>query len=84
MAAAALAVVFVGVFPTRTYLEKRAAIATAASELETVEAENASLRDRLDRLDNDDEIERVAREQYGLGAAGPRRSTASCPNSRIR
>jgi len=70
IAVATLAVVFVGIFPTRTYLDQRQRISAASAELEQLEATNAEMQARLDRLDTDEEIERVAREQYGLVKPG--------------
>ena len=70
IAVATLAVVFVGIFPTRTYLDQRNDISQASAELAALEEANAEAEDRLERLDSDDEIERVAREQYGLVKPG--------------
>ncbi len=64
------AVVFVGIIPTRTYLDKRDQIDTASAELAQLEADNAELQAQLDRLDDDAEIERLAREEYGLVKPG--------------
>lgn len=63
---AVLAVLFVGVFPTRAYLAQRDDIAAARSELRQIEAVNAELASRVRALGTRDEVERIAREQYSL------------------
>lgn len=65
------AVVLVGamllmVFPTRTWLQQRTDAAAAEQHLAEVEARNAELEARALRLQTAAEIERIAREQYGL------------------
>ena len=56
----------VGVFPTRALLDQRAALADADARLAAVDARNQELADRVDALQTDAEIERIAREQYNL------------------
>ena len=63
---AAVAALFVGVFPTRAFLTQRRDIANAEAELRTIEATNAELEDRVEALGTNAEIERIAREQYNL------------------
>ena len=70
-ARASLAVVVVGVFvfgvfPTSRYVEKRSELERARTELAGLEAENQELQEQVDRLDDDAEIERVARERYDM------------------
>jgi len=65
-----LAVLVVGVFPTRRYLDQRAAIANASADLQQQTATNDTLQAQADRLQTDQEIERQAREQYGLVKPG--------------
>ena len=65
------AVVLVGamllmVFPTRTWLQQRSDAAVAEQHLAEVEARNAELEQRALRLQTAAEIERIAREQYGM------------------
>ncbi|MGH9037660.1 MAG: FtsB family cell division protein, partial [Acidimicrobiia bacterium] len=72
---AVASVVFVGfvfgaVFPTRTYLAQRREIAAAAERLELFEAQNGRLQSAVDRLQRDDEIERLARSRYNLVRPG--------------
>jgi cell division protein FtsB len=63
---AAIALLFVGVFPTRAFIAQRNAIAAAESELAATEATNAQLEERVAALGTHAEIERLAREQYNL------------------
>ena len=62
----AIAFLFVGVFPTRALLAQRSDIAAAESTLDHLDDRNAELSARVDALGTDDEIERIAREQYHL------------------
>ena len=59
-----------GVFPTRTYLHQRDAIATEEAKLKVLTAENQKLAAKVERLATDAEIERLAREQYNLVRPG--------------
>jgi cell division protein FtsB len=63
-------VLFLAVFPTRTYLAQRASTSAAEERLRVLREENAALEARVDRLHRDDEIERIAREQYNLVRPG--------------
>ncbi|MDQ3946711.1 MAG: septum formation initiator family protein [Actinomycetota bacterium] len=72
---AVASVVFVGfvfgaVFPTRTYLAQRREIAAASERLELFKAQNGRLQSAVDRLQRDDEIERLARSRYNLVRPG--------------
>jgi cell division protein FtsB len=65
------AVVVVGamllmVFPTRTWLQQRSDASAAEQRLAEVEARNKELEQKALRLQTAAEIERIAREQYGL------------------
>ena len=60
-----LAVMAVGVFPTRQFLAQRTEQAQTERELRTLQTENAKLLDDIDSLTSSDAIERVAREQHG-------------------
>ena len=67
----ALAVFLVAVvFPTRTYLSQRDEIASAEEKLAILTAENSKLDARVEQLHTDAEVERLAREQYGLVRPG--------------
>ena len=73
--AAMLAVVLVGllfgfVYPTRTFLDQRNATSSAQTQLELLQAENKKLAQESKLLSSDAEIERLARERYGLVKPG--------------
>ena len=75
MRLALLLVVLVGllfafVYPTRTFLDQRSQTNKAREQLGVLEAENARLARESKRLSTDAEIERLAREQYGLVKPG--------------
>jgi cell division protein FtsB len=70
---AALALVgflFAFVYPTRTYLDQREQIRRAEERLAVLRQQTAALERDSQRLRGDAEIERVAREQYGLVRPG--------------
>lgn len=72
---ATLVVVFAGitmlaVFPARTYFAQRQDLAAASERVQVLSKENAELSDRVKRLHTDEEIERLAREQYDLVKPG--------------
>jgi cell division protein FtsB len=70
--AAVLVVAFllVAVFPTRTLLTQRSETAQARSELADLQASNKALSKRIEELQTDDAIERIAREDYGMVRPG--------------
>lgn len=59
-----------GVFPTRTLLSQREALARTEERLEVLRDQNRRLEDRVELLQTDEEIERLAREQYNLVRPG--------------
>lgn len=61
---------FLAVFPTRTYLAQRDAMADARDRLSLLDEENAALERRAADLQSDAEIERLARERYNLVRPG--------------
>ncbi|MDP9404873.1 MAG: septum formation initiator family protein [Actinomycetota bacterium] len=65
-----IGVLFVAVFPTRTYLAQRRSIETAERRVMVLSTENDKLASRVQRLNTDAEIERLAREQYNLVRPG--------------
>ena len=69
-AVATIAVLAVSVFPTRTWLDQRAALAETSDQLDALDAERDALTARLRQLDSDAEIELIARSQYGLVLPG--------------
>jgi cell division protein FtsB len=58
------------VFPTRTWLDQRTAIADLEATAAELEAENADLAARFTLLGTDAEIERIARIEHGLVMPG--------------
>lgn len=69
-AVATIAALAVYVFPTRTWLDQRTALAETSVELRELEAERSALEQRVVELDSDDQIEEIARSQYGLVLPG--------------
>lgn len=69
-AVATIAALAVYVFPTRTWLDQRAALAETSAQLHELEAEREALEQRVAELDDDDHIEDIARSQYGLVMPG--------------
>ena len=65
-----VAFLFVAVFPTRTYLTQRRELAASARRLALFVEENRKLQGAAERLQRDDEIERLARERFGLVMPG--------------
>ena len=63
-------VLFLLVFPARTYLGQRRSLAAAEHRVRVLSGENRSLDDRVSKLQDDSEIEHIAREQYGLVKPG--------------
>ena len=65
-----LGVLFVTLFPVRSYFDQRQAIADAEAGLAALEADNRALEERVAALDTPEEIERIAREQLNLVRPG--------------
>ena len=61
---------FVFVYPTRTFLDQRDETNKARAQLAVLQAENARLAQESKRLSTDSEIERLARQKYGLVKPG--------------
>lgn len=70
IAVATIGVLAVYVFPTRTWLDQRAASAETGAQLAELRSERRALEQRVAELDSDAEIERVARSEYGLVLPG--------------
>ncbi len=68
--AAVVGALAIGLFPTQTFLDQRADTAEAQQRLAVLRAQNEAFEARIDRLGSDEEIERVAREQYNLAFPG--------------
>jgi cell division protein FtsB len=65
-----LGVMLVGLVPYRQIINQRAAVSDAETRLEQLRAENAELREGIDALGTEVEIERRAREDFGLVRPG--------------
>jgi cell division protein FtsB len=67
-----VAILFLFVFPTRSFWAQRQQIAGARHDLMVLREQNARLAKEAARLDTDAEIERIAREQYHMVHPGER------------
>jgi cell division protein FtsB len=65
-AMAAVALLFVFVFPARTLLAQRQQTEKERREVELLNEQSRKLEEESKRLQSDAEIERMAREQYGF------------------
>ena len=63
-------VLFVAVFPSRTFLAQRASLSRAEDQLAVLSEQNSILEERARLLRDDGEIERLAREEYHLVRPG--------------
>ena len=68
--AALVLVVALGVYPTRTYFEKKQQVAAAETRLADLTADNDKAQAHVDALKTPEEIERIARKEYGLVRPG--------------
>lgn len=67
---AVVAALFAFVYPTRTFLDQRREIRAAERQLEVLERTTRALERDNERLGRDAEVERRAREDYGLVRPG--------------
>ena len=65
-----LGFLFAFVYPTRTYLKQRDQIQASQERLGILQRETTALERDTKRLGGDAEVERIAREQYGLVRPG--------------
>jgi cell division protein FtsB len=65
-----LGLVASGVLPLQQYFEREIQVTDAQDRLDAVEAANSTFASDVDALQSDQEIERVAREQYGFVRPG--------------
>jgi cell division protein FtsB len=65
-------VLFIGVYPVRTYLAQRASLHRAERQIDVLKTQNDNLGQQTQQLNTDSEIERLAREQYNLVRPGER------------
>jgi cell division protein FtsB len=63
-------VLFLAVFPSRTWLAQRESIADTTERISVLREQNQALQARVRVLGTDAEIERLAREQYNLVRPG--------------
>lgn len=66
----ALALTVSGILPFREMVSQQRQIDRAQEQLSALEDENATLTEDIEMLGTDAEIERIAREQYGLVRPG--------------
>ncbi len=64
------AVLFLFVLPSRTYLAQRTSLAAAETQLQVFRAQNAKLAAEATQLQTNADIERIARQDYGLVKPG--------------
>jgi len=67
---AAVGVLFIAVFPARTYLDQHRQRQEVLAQIKATDARNRSLEQRIATLHTDAEVERLAREQYNLVRPG--------------
>jgi cell division protein FtsB len=67
---ALIAILFLFVFPTRSYLAQRRQIAGARHDLNVLRQQNARLEAEAQRLNTGTEIDKIAREQYNMVKQG--------------
>jgi cell division protein FtsB len=70
LSVAVVGVLFLFVFPARTYLAQRHDLAAAESRVRVLGTQNKVLSDEAAKLQDDTEIERLARSQFGLVKPG--------------
>jgi cell division protein FtsB len=63
-------VLFLFVLPGRTYLAQRRTLVAAETRVKVLSQANAQLQQRANQLQTDAEIERMARQQYGMVKPG--------------
>jgi cell division protein FtsB len=66
----ALGLFATGVLPVRDFLERENAVNAANEQLAEITAANALLADDVEALYSEEEVERIAREQYGFVRPG--------------
>jgi len=67
---ALVGLLFVFVFPTRTWLDQRRQTREVEEQIELFRAENAKLQEEQARLRSDAAVERLARERFNLVKPG--------------
>ena len=69
-AVVAVGVLFTFVNPSKQWLDQRQDISAARARVEVLDEKSAELTERAAQLRTDAEVERLAREQYGLVKPG--------------
>ena len=67
---AVIALLFVFVYPTETYLSQRGQLGAAQTHLAQLQRATAEIERQSKALQSDTAVERIAREQYGLVRPG--------------
>ena len=70
VATVVVGMLFLAVFPARTYWQQRHSLSAANARLHVLARQNAALDKQVDKLHTDAEIERLARQQYNLVRPG--------------
>jgi cell division protein FtsB len=70
MSLALVAILFLFVFPTRSMLGQRHQISSQQHDLDVLRAQNRQLANEAARLKTPQEIERIARTNYGMTRPG--------------
>ena len=65
-----LAIVLAGVFPFRQMIAQERRVANTQAKLDAIVAENDHLQDQINEMQSPAELERIAREQYGMARPG--------------
>ena len=66
----ALAIVLAGVFPFRQLIAQERLVENTQTKLDALVAENEALQAEIDAVSSPAELERIAREQYGMVRPG--------------
>jgi cell division protein FtsB len=65
-----IGLLFVGGYPMRTYLAQRTSLQRSQHQLDVLRTQNGKLDQQVVDLNNDTEIEKLAREKYNLVRPG--------------
>jgi cell division protein DivIC len=79
LVAAAIVVAATGVFPFRQILAQRESVDVAETKLDALRQENMRLEQQIQALQTPQEVERMAREQFGLVRPGETSYVAVVP-----
>ena len=75
----ALSITLAGIFPFRQLIAQQRQVDVTEEKLATLQAENGLLEDQVAALQSDPEIERLAREEFGLVYEGETPYTVTVP-----